>query len=129
MTSSLRVWVVEDNDPNFDLVEYLLGEAGHEVVRIASGTELEALLASGATPPDLLLLDVNLPTGSGLDLVPTLRAMPGGARVPIVVVTAHAMRGDRERFLAAGCSGYISKPIETTSFVAAVERYATDGGE
>jgi len=122
--SRLRIWVVEDNDQNFDLVDYLLGEAGHEIVRCRDGEELESLLAAGARAPDIVLLDVNLPTGSGLDLVPRVRATPGARAVPIVVVTAHAMRGDRERFLAAGCAGYISKPIETSRFVAEVERYA-----
>ncbi|MCB1008509.1 MAG: response regulator [Acidobacteria bacterium] len=123
--SPLDIWVVEDNDQNFDLVDYLLGEAGHRVVRSRDGDELAALVDSGAAAPDVVLLDINLPTGSGLDLVPRLRETPGGDAVPIVVVTAHAMRGDRERFLAAGCAGYISKPIETARFVAEVERYAT----
>lgn len=125
--SRLRIWVVEDNDQNFELVDYLLGEAGHEVVRSRDGDELASLLASGAPAPDIVLLDVNLPTGSGLDLVPRLRAAAGTASMPIVVVTAHAMRGDRERFLAVGCAGYISKPIETGRFVAEVERYAASG--
>lgn len=121
--SRRRIWVVEDNDQNFDLIDYLLGEAGHQVLRLRDGDELRALLAASPPPPDLVLLDVNLPEGSGLDLVPSLRGLEPERSLPIVVVTAHAMRGDRERFLAAGCTGYISKPIETARFVAEVEAH------
>lgn len=125
--SGLCVWVIEDNEQNFELVDFLLGEAGHTIVRSRDGDELRERIASGAPRPDVVLLDVNLPTGNGLDLVPALRSAAAPAAVPIVVVTAHAMRGDRERFLAAGCAGYISKPIETARFAAQVERYASGG--
>ena len=116
----MRAWVVEDNDQNFELVEFLLDEAGWEVVRAANAAELRARYAQ--EPPAILLLDMNLPDASGLDLVVELRARAAFSRVPIVAVTAHAMRGDRERFLEAGCDDYISKPIEARVFLAAVER-------
>ena len=109
------------------LVEYLLSEAGYRVARARDGSDLPRLEAG--EPPVLVLLDMNLPGASGLDLVGWIRARPrlGGAR--IVALTAHAMRGDRERFLAAGCDDYISKPIEGRSFVAAVGRaLGGDGG-
>lgn len=121
--SGRRIWVVEDNDQNFDLIDYLLAEAGHRVLRLRDGDELRSLLAASPPPPDLVLLDVNLPEGSGLDLVPSLRGLVPGRQLPIVVVTAHAMRGDRERFLAAGCDGYIAKPIDVKSFVREVARH------
>lgn len=115
------IWVVEDNDANFELVDFLLGEAGHRVARARDDAELAHLLAGPA--PDLVLLDMNLPGRSGLEVLATLRSNPALERVPVVALTAHAMRGDRERFLEAGCSGYIPKPIATATFLAAVEGY------
>lgn len=112
------IWVIEDNDQNFELVDFLLGEAGYGVARGRDASDLAQLLAGA--PPALVLLDMNLPSGSGLELLARLRAHGLSGRVPVVALTAHAMRGDRERFLAAGCDGYISKPIESTAFLAAV---------
>lgn len=128
----MRAWVVEDNDQNFELVEFLLTEAGWEVARAASGAELGALAercASGATPepPDVVLLDMNLPDASGLDLIAALRGHAALAEVPVVAVTAHAMRGDRERCLAAGCDGYLSKPIDPSTFLAEIAALAEKG--
>jgi len=114
-----EVWVVEDNDQNFELVDYLLGEAGWSVRRASDGAGFDRLL-TGA-PPVLVLLDMHLPDAAGLDLLARLRADRRFDGVPVIALTAHAMRGDREKFLAAGCDGYLSKPIETASFVAAVE--------
>ena len=114
-----EVWVVEDNDQNFELVDYLLGEAGWSVRRASDGAGFDRLLAGAA--PALVLLDMHLPDAAGLDLLARLRADRRFDGVPVIALTAHAMRGDREKFLAAGCDGYLSKPIETASFVAAVE--------
>ena len=124
MSGSL-IWVVEDNDQNFELVEVLLDEAGHRVARARDASEIAALAAGG--PPALVLLDMNLPSGSGLALVGEIRALPGVDAAPIVALTAHAMRGDRERFLEAGCDDYISKPIEAQAFLAAVRRALAAG--
>jgi CheY-like chemotaxis protein len=125
MSAARRVWVVEDNDQNFELVDFLLEEAGYRVTRARDGGELVRLLPGDA--PDLVLLDMHLPRGSGLDLVATLRAEPRFRRVPVVALTAHAMAGDRERFLAAGCDGYLSKPIDTARFLSEVAAFASKG--
>jgi len=125
MTASRRVWVVEDNDANFELVEFLLEEAGYLVGRARDAGDLGGLLAGDV--PDLVLLDMHLPGASGLDLIATLRADPRLRSVPIVALTAHAMAGDRERFLAAGCDGYLSKPIEIEGFAAAVGAFVDRG--
>lgn len=125
MTASRRVWVVEDNDANFELVEFLLEEAGYLVGRARGAGDLGGLLAGDV--PDLVLLDMHLPGASGLDLIATLRADPRLRPVPIVALTAHAMAGDRERFLAAGCDGYLSKPIEIEGFAAAVGAFVARG--
>lgn len=113
-----RIWVVEDNDQNFELVDFLLAEAGHRVTRARDAVELAPML--DGEPPDLILLDMNLPAGSGLDLIADLRRRERFRAVPVVAVTAHAMQGDRERFLAAGCDGYVSKPIDAGRLLAEV---------
>lgn len=114
-----RIWVVEDNDQNFELVEFLLGEAGWSVTRARDGAELAGLLEQA--PPALVLLDMHLPDSAGLDLLAQLRARPAFARTPVFALTAHAMRGDRERFLAAGCDGYLAKPIDAATFAREIE--------
>jgi CheY-like chemotaxis protein len=111
-----RAWVVEDNDLNFELIDFLLADAGWEVERARGGAELERLLDTA--PPDVVLLDMNLPDASGIELAERLRAHPPTARVPVVAVTAHAMTGDRERFLAAGCDAYVAKPIDARALFA-----------
>ncbi|MEO8198604.1 MAG: response regulator [Thermoanaerobaculia bacterium] len=121
------IWVIEDNDQNFELVDFLLGEAGYGVARARDAADLAPLLAGA--PPDLVLLDMNLPSGSGLELLARLRQTERSRRVPVVALTAHAMHGDRERFLAAGCDGYISKPIESARFLAVVAGFLRGGTE
>lgn len=104
------VWVVEDNDLNFELIDYLLDEAGWETMRARDAAGFAELL--GSPSPALVLLDMNLPDGSGLDLLARLRAHPRHGKLPVIAVTAHAMQGDRQRFLDAGCDAYVAKPID-----------------
>lgn len=115
MDGPRSVLVVEDNPQNFELVEFLLEEAGIEV-HGARDPEAAAAMLAGPLP-DMVLMDMQLPGVAGLELVARLRRDPRTARLPIVALTAHAMRGDRERFLAGGCDGYIAKPIETARFL------------
>lgn len=121
------VWVVEDNDQNFDLVEFLLDDVGIATRRAVDRAGFERLLAGGE-PADLVLLDINLPGTSGLELLALLRADPRHGETPVVALTAHAMVGDRERFLAAGCVGYLSKPIATATFAGAVRAFLAGEG-
>lgn len=122
--SAGRILVVEDNDMNMQLVEYLLEEGGFEIVKAASGEEALSITRDETSPaPDLILMDIHLPGMDGLSVV---RAMKGDARttrVPILALTAHAMRGDKDRFLEAGCDGYISKPIDVKTFLSAIAQY------
>lgn len=114
------VLVVEDNLQNLELVEFLLEEAG---IAVASATDAAAALeALATTVPDVVLMDMQLPGTDGLTLVGQLRTSPRTATVPIIALTAHAMRGDRERFLAGGCDAYIAKPIDTNTFLDEVQR-------
>jgi len=120
--------VIEDNDQNFELVEFLLSECAWSLQRARDGVAVERLLGlDPLDPPDLVLLDMNLPDVSGIDLARRLRALPAFERVPLVAVTAHAMRGDRERFLEAGCDAYVAKPIDTAYFRALLDRFAVRG--
>ena len=115
MNGPRSVLVVEDNLQNFELVEFLLEESGIAVHGARDPETANALLAGPL--PDMVLLDMQLPGIEGLELVQRLRDDPRTARLPIVALTAHAMQGDRERFLAGGCDGYLAKPIETARFV------------
>ena len=124
MSLARDILVVEDHPQNFELVEFLLEDAGYRVRWAVDAAAMRRELAVGL--PALVLMDIQLPGVDGLSLVGEIRQRPEAAALPIVALTAHAMRGDRERFLAAGCNGYISKPIETASFIGQVEQYLAD---
>ena len=109
------VLVVEDNEQNLELVQFLLEEGGIEVRVARDADEARARLEEEI--PEVILMDMQLPGTDGLTLVGELRREPATSAVPIIALTAHAMRGDRERFLEGGCDGYISKPINAISFV------------
>jgi CheY-like chemotaxis protein len=115
------ILVVEDNDMNMQLVEYLLEEAGYEILKATSGEEALRLAASGS--PSLVLMDIHLPGADGLSVAREMKATAGMEEVPILALTAHAMRGDRDRFLEAGCDGYISKPIDVKTFIPSIRRF------
>ena len=120
-----NILVVEDNDMNMQLVEFLLEEGGYRIVKATSGEEALALTRDGGAAPDLILMDIHLPGMDGLSVVRAIKADERTARIPILALTAHAMRGDKDRFLEAGCDGYISKPIDVKTFIASIERYLT----
>jgi CheY-like chemotaxis protein len=118
------VLVVEDNDMNMQLVEYLLEEGGYSIVKATSGEEALAITRNEAAPaPDLILMDIHLPGMDGLSVVRQMKTDSRTQRVPILALTAHAMRGDKDRFLDAGCDGYISKPIDVKTFLSSIEQY------
>ena len=118
------VLVVEDNELNLELVEYLLEEAGYEVRRAMDAEQTRRALAHEV--PDLILMDMQLPGTDGLTLVAGIRRDERTRRVPTIALTAHAMRGDRERFLEGGCDGYIAKPIDVGSFVGQIQEIVRD---
>jgi len=105
------ILVVEDNPTNQLLTTMVLNRDGFETA-VAESAE-DALVFIKARRPDLILMDVQLPGMDGLTFASTLRSVPEAAGVPVVALTSHAMRGDRERAIAAGCVGYLSKPIDT----------------
>lgn len=115
------VLVVEDNEMNMQLVEYLLEEGGYEILKATSGEE--AIKLTSEKLPDLILMDIHLPGMDGLSVVRQMKDNDRTQQIPILALTAHAMRGDRDRFLQAGCDGYISKPIDVKTFVPSIEKY------
>ncbi|HOT93790.1 MAG TPA: response regulator [Methanoregulaceae archaeon] len=109
-----RVLYVEDNDQNYYLVKFILEAQGYEVVRARDGRE--GIELARTVDPALILLDIQLPVMDGYETARELRTIPGLAPVPVVALTSYAMAGDREKALAAGCTGYIEKPIDPTTF-------------
>lgn len=118
---SLRVLYIEDNDQNFYLVDYLLKANRHEVSRGHDGRE--GIHLATEIEVDLILLDIQLPVMDGYAIARELRKKPELAKTPIIALTSYAMTGDREKALAAGCTGYIEKPINPKNFTAQIERY------
>lgn len=122
--SGRTILVVEDNDMNMQLVEYLLEERGYAIAKATSGEEALAVAGDATRAlPDLILMDIHLPGVDGLSVVRKIKGDERTRNVPILALTAHAMRGDKDRFLEAGCDGYISKPIDVKTFVSAIEQY------
>ena len=120
-TGQALILVVEDNETNQLLVGLVLERDGFRV-ELASNAE-EALEKLSNNAPDLILMDVQMPGMDGLSLTRLLKAGQKTAAIPVVALTALAMLGDRERTLAAGCAGYIQKPINTRTFAAEVRKY------
>ncbi|MEK7787613.1 MAG: response regulator [Chloroflexota bacterium] len=116
-----RILYIEDNLENRTLAQRILMASGYEVVVAASGAEGLALAARER--PTLILVDINMPEIDGYTVTSQLREMPHLARVPIIALTANVMRGDREKTLAAGCDGYIQKPIDIDLFPQQLARF------
>ena len=114
MTRPSRILVVEDNEANQLLARAVLEMEGYEVE--IAGSAPEAREAISDRQPDLILMDIQLPGEDGLSVTRALKADPATSSIPVVALTAHAMVGDRELALHAGCAGYISKPIDTRTF-------------
>lgn len=122
-----RILIIEDNQDNLNLMRYLLTAFGHEVDSARDG--IEGIAMAQRHWADLVVCDVHLPKADGYEIARRLRARPDFA-TPLIAVTALAMVGDREKVLAAGFDGYISKPIEPTTFVSQIEAFlpCTGGG-
>jgi CheY-like chemotaxis protein len=125
VSDSPLVLAVDDNEAGLLLVNTLLEGAGFRVDSAGSAVEVMERLRVRA--PDLILMDVQLPGQDGLALARQLLADPATARIPIVALTAHAMPADRELAIAAGCIGYISKPIDTRTFAAQISEFLASG--
>ena len=116
-----KVLVIEDNPMNMQLAVDLLEVAGYAVLQ--AETAEKGIGVAKAELPDLILMDISLPGMDGLTATGIIKKDPKMKDTPIVALTAHAMRGDEEKAMAAGCVGYITKPIDTKKFPETVSRY------
>ena len=118
-----KVLVVEDNKDNLRLIAYALQRAGYDVVSTETGED--GVLAAEREAPHFIIMDINLPGIDGIETTRRIRQMPSTGRVPIIAITSFAMSGDRERILAAGCDGYLEKPIDPIRIVEQIDQILT----
>ena len=123
--TDMQILVVEDNERNMRLFRDVLEAAGHRTLAATTGEH--AVELAGEHAPDLVLMDIQLPGIGGVEALGRIRADERTRAVPVLALTAQAMEGDRERFLAAGFDGYVSKPVNIAEFVATVKLYCEGG--
>ena len=119
------ILLVEDDDINRKLVRVILGSKRYRILEASSVAQALEFLKNGK--PDLLLLDIRLGDGSGLDVIRAVRADSSFDHIPVVAITAQAMKDDESRMLAAGFDGYLSKPVDTRRLPEIVERFIREG--
>jgi len=119
-----RILYIEDNEQNLYLVTFLLKTKDYEVLQAQEGQE--GIDLAIREKPDLILLDIQLPSMDGYTVAQVLRSNPDLAQTPIVALTSYAMAGDREKALASGCTGYIEKPINPDTFLNQIGVYLQD---
>ena len=118
------VLIVEDNELNMKLFNDLLEASGYRTLQTRNG--FEAIELARTHRPDLILMDIQLPEVSGLDVTRWIKEDDELKSIPIIAVTAFAMKGDEERIRAGGCEAYISKPISVTKFLETIRHYLGD---
>ena len=106
-----KILIVEDNPQNMKLLEMLLEAKGYILLEAIDGEQ--AMDVATTERPDLILMDIQLPKMSGLEVTRKLRQLPAFNHIPIIAITAYAMKGDKEKFIKAGCDAYLPKPIDT----------------
>ncbi len=116
-----KILIVEDNELNMKLFHDLLESKGYDILQTRDG--MEALKMARAHMPDLILMDIQLPEVSGLEITKWLKEDDNLKRIPVVAVTAFAMKGDEEKIREGGCEAYIAKPISVTNFLETVEQF------
>ena len=110
-----KILLVEDNPVNRRLAVFLLRSQGYQVREATTATEAFEMLQTER--PDLIVMDIQLPGMDGLEVTRKLKEQPATADIPVIAVTSYAMKGDREKALAAGCVGYVTKPIDKKIFI------------
>ncbi len=118
---SKRILYIEDNAENRLLMRRVLMAEGYLVEEASDGNS--GLQKAAESPPDLILMDINLPEIDGYEVTARLKQLPNMLGVPIIAVTANVMKGDREKTLAAGCDGYIQKPIDIDLLPSQIESF------
>ena len=117
--SAEKILIVEDNPLNMRLMQMTLRGKGYALIEATNGEE--ALDKAVKEKPDLIIMDMQLPTISGIEATQRLRKVPELSRIPVIAVTAYAMKGDQEKFIEAGCDAYLSKPINTRELPGFIE--------
>ena len=120
---SKTILIVEDDILNMKLMNDLLAAQGYRIVQSRNGSDVIELAREHS--PDLVIMDIQLPGRSGLEVTKALKADKGLTHIPIIAVTAFALRGDEERIRAAGCDDYIAKPISVADFLQQVSGHLT----
>ncbi len=120
-----KILLVEDNEMNRDMLSRRLLRRGYEVVIAVDGQQGVDL--AGSTQPQVILMDMSLPEIGGWEATRRIKADPATKAIPVIALTAHAMAGDREQALAAGCDDYDTKPIDLTRLLPKIEKYAGPG--
>src|SRR5713101_6957195 len=115
----IRILLVEDNEMNRDMLSRRLARRGYEIVMAVDGEE--GIASAKANKPDLILMDMSLPVIDGWEATRRLKAEPGTRSIPVIGLTAHAMAGDREKVLSAGCDDYDTKPVELSRLLHKIE--------
>jgi two-component system cell cycle response regulator DivK len=118
---TMRILYVEDNFENKLFVRRVIESMGHEMLEAETG--LESLVLAAEQTPDLILMDINIPGMDGLETTTKLKQNPRLSHIPVVALTANAMKGDRERCLAAGCDGYMQKPVGVSDLRREIQHY------
>ena len=121
MSAGKKVLIVEDNELNMKLFHDLLEAHGYQTIQTRNGRD--ALELARAQRPDLVLMDIQLPEVSGLDVTRWLKADSELRDIPVVAVTAYAMKGDEQRIREGGCEAYISKPISVLGFIETIKEF------
>lgn len=116
-----KILIVEDNELNMKLFNDLLQAHGYETVTTRDGSKVLELARAEA--PDLILMDIQLPEVSGLDITRWLKAEEDLQSIPVIAVTAFAMKGDEDKIREGGCEDYISKPISIATFIGTIQKY------
>ncbi len=116
-----KVMIVEDNELNMKLFNDLLQAQGYSTVQNMDGRDISKLVRQNR--PDLIIMDVQLPGVSGIELMRMLKADPEIKHIPILAVTAFAMKGDEEKIMESGCDGYLSKPISIPVFLETIAKF------
>ena len=121
-----RVLVIEDNEDNLYLIKFIL--TNFDMTPIVAMKGFDGYKMALEEKPELILMDIQLPDISGLEVTKMIRAAKEGESVPIIAITSYAMPGDRQKALAAGCTGYIEKPINPETFIDDINKFLkTDG--
>jgi CheY-like chemotaxis protein len=122
-----KILIVEDNEMNRDMLSRRLARRGYEIVMAVDGAE--GIATAQAVNPDLILMDMSLPVVDGWEAARRLKADAGTRTIPIIGLTAHAMAGDREKVIEAGCDDYDTKPVELPRLLQKIEALLSRAGD